>query len=307
MNTPGNGHNSDAAELSVAAPAGSPPDWASIAHVVECPLCEYNLYGLTQPRCPECGFSFLWKEVLDPHRRRHPYLFEHHPERMWNGFFRTLVGGLRPAKFWTTLHPVQPSFPRRLLLYGLIVLGICLLPLVASRVLLPPSSTRFVWGPTLRVDFAYSVLPEFLSLVFRPLFRLPLVRLLPVVVIWWTCLPVGTYLLLLIFQGTMRRVRIKSHHVLRCTIYSSDLLIWPSLLVLLLLLINATAALKLRFNELIAWVLLVSLMAVWIAMTWRLSVAYRRYLRLQHAEAVVLSVQVILLLIGMILLFAIRF
>ena len=47
--------------------------------------------------------------------------------------------------------------------------------------------------------------------------------------------------------------------------------------------------------------------ALWIAMTWRLVVAYRKYLRFQHSEAVVLSVQVILLLIGMILLFAIRF
>jgi len=105
----------------------------------------------------------------------------------------------------------------------------------------------------------------------------------------------------------MRRVRIKSHHVLRCTVYSSDLLVWPSLILMLLLSINTAASLKTRFNELIAWVLLVSLAAVWIAMTWRLLVAYRRYLRFQHAEAVVLSVQVILLLIAMILLFAIRF
>src|SRR4051812_29597472 len=83
------------------------PDWETIQHAVECPLCDYNLRGLTECRCPECGFVFQWAEVLDPDRRNHPYLFEQHPERNFWSFFRTLVGGFRPGRFWTTLHPVQ--------------------------------------------------------------------------------------------------------------------------------------------------------------------------------------------------------
>jgi len=30
---------------------------------MRCPNCEYNLTGLPQPRCPECGVEFTWDEV----------------------------------------------------------------------------------------------------------------------------------------------------------------------------------------------------------------------------------------------------
>src|SRR5258705_8474331 len=73
-----------------------------------CPLCNYNLRGLTQPRCPECGFTFDWSEILDITRRKHPYLFEHHPERNLWSFFKTLFGGANPRRFWRALHPAPP-------------------------------------------------------------------------------------------------------------------------------------------------------------------------------------------------------
>lgn len=40
-----------------APPAGS-PDWATLHEDVRCPLCDYDLRGLTEPRCPECGYRF---------------------------------------------------------------------------------------------------------------------------------------------------------------------------------------------------------------------------------------------------------
>ena len=55
------------------------PDWMQVEHAVLCPLCEYELRGLVDPRCPECGYRFNWPELLDPTLRRHEYLFEHHP------------------------------------------------------------------------------------------------------------------------------------------------------------------------------------------------------------------------------------
>ena len=67
-----------------------------------CPLCGYDLRGLEtapDPRCPECGRRFEWADFTDPARRRHPYLFEHHPERPAWSFARTLLGGLRPGRF----------------------------------------------------------------------------------------------------------------------------------------------------------------------------------------------------------------
>ena len=32
--------------------------------VIACPLCEYNLAGLTEARCPECGGSFTLEQVV---------------------------------------------------------------------------------------------------------------------------------------------------------------------------------------------------------------------------------------------------
>jgi rubredoxin len=93
------------------------PDWPNIKDDILCPLCDYNLRGLDKPRCPECGYSFEWNDLLDPTRRRHPYSFEHHPHRNFWSFRKTLVGGLRPAVFWKKLHPTQPSRVGRLLIY----------------------------------------------------------------------------------------------------------------------------------------------------------------------------------------------
>src|SRR5687767_7734312 len=63
-----------------------------------CPLCDYNLRGLIEPRCPECGYRFEWAQLRDQKLQFHPYLFEHHPKRNVWSFCRTLVGGLRPAR-----------------------------------------------------------------------------------------------------------------------------------------------------------------------------------------------------------------
>ena len=97
--------------------AQSSTDLADPNAEVLCPLCEYNLRGLTEARCPECGGKFEWDELRDPAKRKHPYLFEHHPERNLWSFFSTLNGGLLARRFWKKLRPVQASKPRRLILY----------------------------------------------------------------------------------------------------------------------------------------------------------------------------------------------
>jgi hypothetical protein len=101
---------------------------------VLCPLCGYNLRGLPEARCPECGGKFEWPDLLDPTRKLHPYLFEHHPERNVWSFVRTFIGGLFPRRFWRIIHPAQPSRPKRLILYWIL----CVL------VFLVVPSTRYV-------------------------------------------------------------------------------------------------------------------------------------------------------------------
>src|SRR5206468_900133 len=48
---------------SAAAQQSSAPDWENSAQEIICPLCEYNLRGLSEPRCPECGYRFQWAEL----------------------------------------------------------------------------------------------------------------------------------------------------------------------------------------------------------------------------------------------------
>lgn len=44
-----------------------------------CRRCGYQLTGLSEDRCPECGYAFDWPDLLELSRRLQPYLFEHHP------------------------------------------------------------------------------------------------------------------------------------------------------------------------------------------------------------------------------------
>src|SRR3954468_19436061 len=114
-------------------PTISPPD-----QDVLCPLCGYNLRGLPEARCPECGGQFDWPDLLDPTRRVHRYLFEHHPERNIWSFIRTMIGGITPRRFWRDLHPAQPSRPKRLVLYWMVTL------LLGSLSLLPGHAMRML-------------------------------------------------------------------------------------------------------------------------------------------------------------------
>ena len=94
-----------------------------------CPMCDYDLRGLSEPCCPECGYRFEWPQLLDPELKRHPYLFEHHPRRNVRSFVRTLLGGFLPRRFWRSLRPSQPSEPRRLVLYWVLAtLPVLILP-----------------------------------------------------------------------------------------------------------------------------------------------------------------------------------
>src|SRR5438067_1448656 len=124
-------------ELSPPAPAAdAPPDWATIERDILCPLCDYNLRGLIEPRCPECGHRFNWPEVL-AQERIHRYLFEHHPERNAKSFLQTVAGSAFPWRFWKTLLPTHVPVVRRLVIYWVVLL----LPLLAIATIIAVSDT----------------------------------------------------------------------------------------------------------------------------------------------------------------------
>jgi len=100
------------------APPDAPPDWAALDRDVLCPLCEYNLRGLIEPRCPECGHQFIWAEVLDP-KRSHPWLFEHRDRRRIRAFFHTFAVSMLPRRFWSAVRPTHVPNGRRIMFYWL--------------------------------------------------------------------------------------------------------------------------------------------------------------------------------------------
>jgi hypothetical protein len=226
------------------APAGStPPSGGEVL----CPLCGYNLRGLAEPRCPECGYRFVWADISDPARRLHRYLFEHHPERNAWSFARTLIGGLRPRTFWTSLHPAQPSRLGRLVLYWALAASL-LVAVVAGHygLWLAESAVRAQanratlaqgWpvGRRQPIERQFGTFENYLD-TFQPVapdaafYRRA----------WeeergWTLLFAGFWLvwpwvvvltLAVLFRLSMRRARIRTAHVLRCAVYGFDAVAW---------------------------------------------------------------------------------
>ena len=289
-----------------------------------CPICDYNLHGLTEPRCPECGYRFTWEELSDPIRRLHPYVFEHHPERNVWSFRQTLLGGLRPGRFWRTLFPTQPSRPRRLVLYWLIValacVGVLSVQLMRTAVAadvdhaaqqqaaiaafrnydarfralaLAQHGTVQAWASA-----SYPRWPDWWFL--RNLPRAHLVQNLMIGVILWVCWPWVTLAGLMIFQASMRRARVRPIHVLRCVIYTCDIaLLWALVMVAILAWDVSQSGLIGR-----AWGVVPSAKLIpaftagaLLLATWRLAAAYKHYLRFDHAWATAISVQVMVALL----------
>ncbi|MGE5608281.1 MAG: hypothetical protein ACM359_03425 [Bacillota bacterium] len=292
------------------------PDWSTIHDQILCPLCDYNLRGLPTPRCPECGYQFDWPEVLDPALRRHPYLFEHHHnDNLWS-FWATLKGSLRPRTFWRSLHLMQPSHIGRLLLYWILTAIVASLPLLTQaipdvfhecsrqhwrisgpHVPQPLREQLMQWlGPyTWRTDL---VLPSGWSVLIKPLLRSPLSSMLIAGSIAYLLWPIATFALLMIFQSTMRKARIKPGHVLRCVIYSADPGLWVALLLTLGTLATTFYHPPLFYpSEVVCWLCLLLAPLLWLMMIGRLAIAYRLYLRFQHPASTVLATQFILLLL----------
>jgi hypothetical protein len=271
---------------------------------------------LVQPKCPECGYRFTWPEVLDPALRRHPYLFEHHSRRNVWSFVRTMLAGLRPRRFWSSLKPSQPSTPRRLVLYWLIAssllpLGYALLfarTAVAGvpqaraaraaavayakrmRQPVPPGHTVPEW-----VDEHYPepLSVQYVSNVYRRRYAYDSdlhVRVAVLFLVW----PWLTFGVLMIFRVSMRKAKVKTVHVLRCVLYCCDAGLW----------LGAGAALAspwlmreldlgrhLGYRvEAVAAPLLAAVTA------WRLAAAYRHYLRFEHPAATAIASQLVVTL-----------
>lgn len=278
------------------ATAGSPaaPDWATITRDVTCPLCAYNLRGLVDPRCPECGYQFEWPAVLEPDRHRHPYLFEHHPRRNVRSFIQTLFRSpLSPANFWHTLDPAQEVRLGRLVLYWVLYATVALLlPTILGIgwiILRQYQSPWATLAPTLRnvaANVEYSgVVTSVVLLAFFPWFN---------------------FLALMVFQQSMRRRRVRAAHVLRCAMYCGDVVLWFSMAATVAVVMvdprdvfrrigHPAMALFLGHDPLLA-LLGCGLLAMLMINALRLWVAYRSYLRFTRALSLIVASQIVVVL-----------
>jgi hypothetical protein len=291
--------------LDVAPETTSPPvvDSAEARDRLNCPLCAYSLRGLAEvaePRCPECGYRFTWRELLLTRQNLHPYLFEHHKPGHVVSFFATLWRGMRPRKFWEGLNPAHAVRPGRLLVYLLLVTALIAASLAAGWCLTHLGATYAI-GTTFRAQGGYyrahrlPLNPGFYtsSLRFAEPDSIEADFLL-------TCFawPWLTLAALLVFQSSMRRARIGFGHVLRCVVYSFDAFLWMFVMGLLAGLVVAfgPAPSRLRFAKAAEQYLVIGLLVAVALATYRLGQAYRRYLKFDHPWATAIASQVLVVL-----------
>jgi hypothetical protein len=271
-----------------------PPTWDAIPHDVLCPLCDYNLRGLTDPRCPECGYRFEWPNVIDPDKRAHPYLFEHHPERNVRSFIRTLIGTTRSRRFWCSLSPSQPVRPERLMRYWFLTSLLVFIAVAAewaraTAEYYNSGFSRFWYAPTPWEHLRIAAQRAWES-------NKALSFVLYAAIVWliwpWVTLPT-----LMIFGDSMRRARVKREHVVRCLVYSFDVGAWIATVAAIAAMLSIWI-LPDVLNALTPYRLLLITGVAILLIVCRMWIAYRTYLRFDHPFWTILASQIIVFLLG---------
>ena len=304
------------------------PEWERISEAIHCPLCDYDLRGLIEPRCPECGFKFQWPDLLDPTLRRHPFIFEHHPERnLWSAW-KTCTAMLRPKGFWTSLHPTQPSRPGRLFRYWLwpvlLTIGWTLAVSTAATIYANRRDAKLI-SVTRAKEIAfwkaveaatderdkklaaeiikdYGSIDAYLNQVYpapqggfeqMPLMLRYLAQSLPFAFIVWGW-PWASILSLLIFSISMRKRRVRAAHVMRTVIYSQDLFVLIVAAWFALPILETLWPLQLNsvllFGQPMGLLLFVVALGLFI---YRMTIAYKYYLQFDHPFLTVLASQIV--------------
>ena len=284
--------------LAAGADGATAPDWAKIREEVHCPLCDYNLRGISEARCPECGYRFEWPDLLT-RRFYHPYLFEHARRRRVKAFLKTLVRNFHPGEFWTTVRPHMDTNAAGLFFYWLICAMLAALPAILT-ILFPlldrlwsprgPPTYTYIWSPR---PPAYSWTESIESVLARDQGQIVLV-----------CLGIAIYPLLsagalMLFHESMHRAKVLPRHVMRIGIYSGDSAVWNGLWILLSVFILAWDPNPFRRSSaLMPWVAF-GILCMFILTTFRIRSAYASYMKFPNpAGAAILSQIVVFLLLA---------
>lgn len=207
-------------------------------------MCEYDLTGLIEPQCPECGYRFEWETTGRSEYGELPWLFEH-----GGGYLRTQWRMLRLGSFWRAVQPGMKVRTGRLILFHLIGWGVVLLlpllivagPFTWERVKAVESQRRsFVSGQRTGLRQVSGDTPEEQGRSFDALYgprgsqfwwlisgslQAPLHR----GTFWqmWTALlamPLTVLVSMAAMWQTVGRRKVRHRHFLRVAVYSADLL-----------------------------------------------------------------------------------
>ena len=261
-----------------------------------CPLCEYNLRGLAEERCPECGFAFTWDELRAADRARHPWLFEHARHRRARSFAVTWWRNRWPWRFWRDVSPANPVSVWRLLVYWALV------GTTATVALLVPLPHGYWTDESQAYSYSYLPTPPTgLDLIGAECLRTwtavrddllsPGVIGPPLLVLAWPWLSVAA---LMLFRLSMRQAKISSAHVLRTAVYGCDLgpAVWVAVVLFLSAGVSPVGWTSAESGAPLAYL---ALFCGGLA-TVRLTVVYARYLRFHLPLATVLASQVVVVL-----------
>jgi hypothetical protein len=299
-----------------------PPDWDALPpERVRCPLCAYNLRGLAEPRCPECGYKATWRELLNEAETRHPFLFEHHTGRDIRCFLRTMAAGWMPRRFWRTLTARHEVYVERLRRYALLSI---LLPLLGAAcgcmlragVVIYNEGTRARAFAQAQVAVGNPYYAQIGGKYFNdvsfgsaqwervdpPIYSVTfLVSTIAYLEVHWThfgvlvtllAWPWVTFAVLMILRRSMRLADIRVVHVLRCVIYSFDCIS----LVIIASMMWMPKIHWLEWNEFLGAVTPGMLIMFPIG-SYRLGSAYSRYLRFNHPYLTSMAAQTITFLL----------
>jgi ribosomal protein L37E len=258
-------------------------DWAQAVPIEQltCGKCGYHLYGLQETRCPECGEAFTWEQALDDYHRRCKPLFEYHwRTRPLRSFFGTWFRALRPGRFWRFVELHDPVRPGPILAMVAAFLAVfVVLPILSTGV--EDWLRRWFW--TTRFPQRAWMAPGLADLPWYVLGELRNPRayyLLWSLALWSVCLLAS----LMIFRQSMRLCRVRSVHVLR--VWALSVPLWVPVIAFAAATYFCTAPVRDAYideRELVVGGALI-LLGIW---AYTLCRAYRLYLHMPHSEAVV--------------------